>query len=447
MSWQARASADGWRGVIGTDFTPATAAVLASRVVKAVDSKRVLVGYDCREGGADAAQAVVSAAVAAGAAEVRLVAHLPTPTATAAVRLGLVDLALLITASHNPAHFNGLKVKVAPGGPLPRAVEAAIETADPGPVTAAPDPVPAEPLAPWLDAHMADVLSRLSARSELSVVVDGLGGIAGAPFAEFAGRLGWRALSVDGGPAPDFGRLVPDPTIPAARQRARDRVVAERADLGVVLDGDGDRVYLLDHRGATVYPHELLALLLAHREPGVGLGVTAASGTAARAVAARLGIPVHEVGIGFKHLSPLLAAGEVDAAGGGVGDLGFAEFGTDRDPFAVAVLLADLLATSGRPLAALVDDLRAEVGPLTWFEYLVAGRSAVDLTELGHRALAVAGQAGAVTGVTTVDGVKFWLDGGQWLLLRASTTEGGIRVYGETRDQGVPAVLVDAIRR
>ena len=223
------------------------------------------------------------------------------------------------------------------------------------------------------------------------------------------------------------------------------------ADLGLVLDGDGDRLYVVDHLGRTAHPHELLALLLQHRHRGSlghperGVAVTTATGTAARLAAGWIGAPVIEVAVGFKHLSPLLAGHRADAAGGGVGDLAFAEYGVDRDPFAAVALVADMLA-SGGTLAERLDELRAHVGPLTWFESRVAGSAdEAALRRAGTVALARGGLLDGLTGIGDTDGVKFWLDRGQWLLLRPSSTEGGLRIYGELLD--VPgSALVETIR-
>ncbi|NUT50253.1 MAG: phosphoglucomutase, partial [Saccharothrix sp.] len=369
---------------------------------------------------------------------------LPTPTATAAVRRGDADIALLVTASHNPARWNGLKVKVAPGCPLPRELESEIDAhfqvrrLDVSPR----DDFGAEPPDLLVDQHIAEVLARAgTAPRPLAVTVDGLGGVAGEPVARLCERLGWTVTRVACAPDPDFGGIVPDPSVPASRERA----AGHRTDLAIVLDGDGDRVYLLDHRGRTVQPSELLALLLERREelglPTAGVAVTASTGTAVRAVARRIGVPVHEVGVGFKHLSPLLATNSVDVAGGAVGDLSFTEFGLDRDPFAAIVLLAELLST-GSSLAALLDDLRARVGALSWFESKVDVEGA-DPRAAGLTALRACGLDPIE--ITEVDGTKFWLPGGQWLLLRASTTEVGVRVYVELGDEPATRALVRSV--
>lgn len=450
-----KASADGWRGVIGESFSPEQVAVLAGCVVSCVGPATVLVSHDGRRGGEAAATAAAGAAVASGAERVVLAPHLPTPTATAAVRLGHADLALLVTASHNPARWNGLKVKVRPGCPLPRELETQIDALFDARLTHRADhlsttvtgngPVHRASLDAFLDDHIAEVLSRLPdlRLRPLTVTVDGLGGIAGEPIAQLCERLGWRVRKVGCVPDPDFGGVVPDPSVTASRQR----VAAHGTDLAVVLDGDGDRMYVLDHSGRTLQPHELFALLLEHRaRRGIsspGVAVTSSTGTAVRAVARRMGIAVREAKVGFKYLSPLLRAGKVDAAGGAVGDLNFTEFGWDRDPFATLVLLADLLASTGQPLARSLDDLHERTGRFVWFESKV-DCDAVDLRAVGRCALRRIGLR--CHEITEIDGVKFWLDGGQWLLLRRSTTEGGVRIYGELCDGEAVPELVRSVR-
>ncbi|WP_232355236.1 phosphoglucomutase [Burkholderia oklahomensis] len=485
-----RRSADGWRGLIGSTFTPERAARLAATIVTAVRAHdgggpRVVVGYDCRRLGHRAARLIARAAGDAGARAVRIVEHLPTPTASYLVGAGDAELALLVTASHNPPEWNGVKAKGRPGCPLDAELERRADAlfddseraAGDAPLGEPPGEPSGEPFdkadeacaddagglddaifeecdaSPWIDRHIAHVLSRLPATPDqpLRVVVDGLGGIAGGAMLRLCDALRWSATPLGCTPSADFGGVAPDPSLPASRRRAADAVCAEHADLGLVVDGDGDRVYAIDGDGRTVEPHELFALLLAHRHrrryghPERGVAVTAATGALVRRLCARWNRPVVELPVGFKHLSPLLVEGRVDAGGGSVGDLAFAEFGVDRDPFGAVALLADLLATSSQSLAALVADLRHRHGRLDWHESHVDGDATdAQLRDAGRRALERCGFDARSARITTVDGVKFSLDSGEWLLLRPSTTESGIRVYGEllsTRAAGAAAAL------
>lgn len=457
-------SADGWRGLIDESFTPSYAALVTHCVMRALAAERtpgtVLVTHDGRRGGERCAAAAVAAAHDAGAVRVRLAPHLPTPIVSAALRRGRADVAFLVTASHNPGSHNGLKVKVAPGRSLSATVERRAEQliAEVGgiPVGQAAERPDLDAGTRWTDEHLTGILNRLPAAvgPGATVVVDGVGGIAGRPIARLCEQLGWRTKLLGGTPDPDFGGLVPDPTLAATRRRAELAVRAESADLGIVLDGDGDRMFVVDERGRTVQPHELLALLLQARSSlGRGdrhgdLAVTVATGMAVRTVARRQGREVRETRIGFKHLSPLLAAGHADMAGGSVGDLAFSDHGIDRDPFTAVALLAELLNITGRPLGDLLDALGDEVGRHRWFESRVPGTGGADVLRMaGTAALARVGLAGADPTITETDGVKFWLDDNQWLLLRRSTTEAGVRVYGELQSTPDSARRINQLLR
>ncbi|MFI0463767.1 hypothetical protein ACH347_06775 [Saccharopolyspora sp. 5N102] len=458
-----RPSADGWRGVIGDEFTAANAATVAACILRVVRQAQscddLLIGFDGREQGEAAANAVAAAAQALGVRRNIVVPHLPTPTATHAVRTGAADAALLITASHNPPNWNGVKAKVAPGAPLTSEAERRVVELLSGPADPSPPPGDARATTTWkpaadlTDPHVAAAaaLTREPARRRLRVVVDGLHGVAGTPMANLCTALGWQPIPVGCQPMPDFDGLIPDPSSPASRTRAAREVLASGADLGIVLDGDGDRMYVLDERGDSVLPHELFALLLEHRGADEPTGaarrvaITVATGTIVHRVAERLGYEIDEHPIGFKHLSPLLAQGLAAAACGGVGDLGFAEHGLDRDPFAAVAALADVLHRTRAPLSVLVDDVRTRNGALRWFETRVPGSAGPDrLRAIGVRALAEVLGARPQR-ITEVDGIKCWLGDGQWFLLRPSSTEGGTRLYGELADTPHVAAQLDKL--
>lgn len=458
------ASADGWRGIIGQSFTPESVGKLADGVMRVISQQSdaptsVLICYDGRMGGAVAA-ASVAEAVAAYCHRVRIVRHMATPTAVSAVRRGQADVALLITASHNPPHWNGLKVKVRPGCPLAPDLEALVEEEIGGPPgnAALSGPGHVEAATTWTAEHVEEMTARVAtARAKsLQVVIDGLSGVGGTPVAKLCAALGWHVRTVGCTPAPDFGGSLPDPSLAASRRRAMAAVTETGADLGLILDGDGDRIYVVDDRGRDLRPDELLALLIDHRRAIAhderrtrkGIAITVSTGSAVRMVAQRWGDPVYELPVGFKHLAPLLLAGQVDSAGGAVGDLTFAEFGVDRDPLAAVVVLADLLTARAVPLAVLLDDLRAEVGPLRWFESRLADIPAEAFSrDLTDAAVKDAGLTSAVIDVTEVDGMKYRFDAGQWLLFRRSSTEGGVRIYGELTKSGpAPERVAAALR-
>jgi len=446
-----KSSADGWRGEIGAGFTPAAAGLLATAVLDVLASRvplrRVLISYDGRTGGAEVAAAVHAAVAQRRPAVTPLCyAGLPTPVASAAVSAGAADLAFLVTASHNPAGWNGLKVKFGVAGSIPAAVEAEIEdrylalaeSGTPAPEPgAAPAPGPARPV---IEAHLARVLARVGTGPgrPWHVVVDGLHGIAGAAMVRLAELLGWTVTAIGCDPRPDFGGLVPDPSLPASRHRVSAAVPALAADFGIVLDGDGDRVFLLGPDGGVLGAGELYALLLEqlYRSrptlPGRDIAVTSTTASLPGRIAAEHGGEVLVTGVGFKHMAELLAGGRICAAGGNVGDLAFAPFGADRDPSVAVALLARLLADTGQSLAEAVRLLRERYGRRHYLETSVGcPAGALDLPAVATGLLAATGLDLAVLSTQRVDGVRLALPDRQWLSVRRSSTENLVRAYAE----------------
>ncbi|MDF5751644.1 hypothetical protein [Spongiactinospora sp. TRM90649] len=444
--------ADGWRGAEGTEFTIASAAALggaAARVLTGDGAGAFLVTHDGRATSPLAARAVAQAA--ARFAAVTLAPLVPTPTATFAVRSGRFDAALLVTASHNPAGWNGIKLKVSPGLPPGRDLEHRIEkhlpeAFGPPPGGEAIDVWPGERVRSLEGDHHVSVTGEAPAgRPRVNVILDGVHGIAGAGLARLCRALGWRVRETRTDPRPDFGGITPDPVRAATRAHASAEVVRTGADFGIVLDGDGDRIWIIAHDGRAILPHDLFALLLEHRglweRPGTrrGVAVTVSCGSIVSRVCAEQDRPLAECPIGFKHIAPLLAEGAAGA--GAVGDLAFARYGRDRDPAVAIALLDRLVAATGQPRVGLLTTaLAARHGPSHWTE-LHLPRVRLDAAG-AERAAGALGLP--VRGVGRTDGTKFLLPDGQWLLIRPSSTEGGTRVFSEMRD---PARQRDLLTR
>lgn len=465
-----RSSADGWRGRIGTDFSPLTAGRLATAALDVLAAEgpldRVLVSHDGRRGGAAAADRIAAAVVRKLGRPADRTRWLPTPVASAAVMDGRYDLALLVTASHNPAGWNGVKLKYGRAGSLGPRLEAEIDRQYAAAVSTDLDPaVPASSFAPdaLIETHLRTVLDRVGGPvgQPWTVVVDGLNGIAGPALVRLAELLGWTVHPVGQQVEQDFGGLVPDPTLPASRQRLADTVVDTGADFGLVLDGDGDRIFLATSDGQTVQAGELFALLLAqhYRDlpelPTRTIAVTTTTTSQPGRVAAEHGGQVELRPVGFKNMAESMAAGRLCAAGGSVGDLAFARYGRDRDPCVVVALLARTLAAQRISLDQAVAGLRARYGRRHRLEASASAPAGpVELAELARAVLAGCGLALPVRSVGRLDGVRLELPDDQWLAVRRSTTEQLVRVYAEfaagpstdqLTDQRLQAALVAAL--
>jgi phosphomannomutase len=445
-------SADGWRGRIGSGFSARDVGLIARFVLDrlaAAPLGRIVVSHDGREGGAAAAAAAIAAIRARRpSAGIIFLPHLPTPVASALLASGSADLAILVTASHNPASWNGVKVKVPPGSPLSGADEAWVTCAyhrsrpradgDDAPAAALPRP---GDTAAVVDRHGLALAERIGFADQRGrrVVVDGLHGIAGAPMARLLRRLGCDAIALGEEPLADFAGLRPDPTSISACGRCVEAVRSAGAEFGIVLDGDGDRMIVIDRTGAAVQSHELMSVLIEFAPPalqpllGGDVLVTTTCGQMIRALAERRGAAVEETPVGFKYIGRLLAERRGAVGVGSVGDLGFEAFTTDRDPMAAMLLLLSVLDWTGAPVDELVASLRSRLGltEIEWLELHLPARDGegVDARDVLREAASSLEWGAALE--TTVDGLRAHGPNRAWLLARASTTEGGCRLYGE----------------
>ncbi len=445
-----KSSADGWRGQIGSSFTCASALRIIQAIMDVHEDNsgghRILLTHDTRGLGPD----VVSAAAQLignrdRAYQVVCVQHLPTATASF-LTVQDFDLAILVTASHNPANWNGIKLKIAPGLPAPPDTVAAIDRRIAGlGMVSTPSHgagVDIEAATGFIRSHVASITDGVAGTRRLPfrVVVDGLGGVAAPSVEALGAALNWQVVNTGRPPSATFGGQTPDPSNPAARAALERQVVRHEADFGIALDGDGDRVFIVDETGYSVQPHDLLALLIFYENrkgrPIRSVALTQSMGISARLAARHVGATLIETEIGFKYLAQHLFAGHADVAGGSVGDLAFRTRSTDRDPLAVAAHLSEALSDSGERLSVEIQKVRGLLGTerLIWLESHIADAGSPGIDDLAD-SLRRTGRD-LDLGPCQVDhlaGGAARLRGAahQWLMLRPSTTEGGLRLYGE----------------
>ena len=441
---------DGWRGVIAEDATFETfrrlaraAAVLYRRGAFGPGNRgAIVVGHDPRFLSEEFAGAVAAVFAEGGVDVVETDRPIPTPAVSYELRrLGLSG-GVAITASHNPARYNGFKLKAAFGGSAPPELYAAVEAEIDRPwvPSARPAPVERRDLETGYRAALGALVD-LDAirRAGFRVLADAMHGAAGDGIARIAGGGATRIESFRARRDVTFGGGHPEP-IGANLAAAARRVREEKFALAVATDGDADRLGVLDASGAFVSAHRILALLILHafRERGVrgGIAKTFSTSLLVDRIGAKLGVPVYETGIGFKYIADLMLAGKAAVGGEESGGYGFAFHLPERDGTLAALLLLEALARSGRTLERALEDLDAEFGR---FEY---GRRDLyrPVEEIrrflahvaAHPPRAVAGER--VTGCRERDGVKLLFGARGWLLLRLSGTEPMIRLYCEHED-------------
>ncbi|MGH2668962.1 MAG: phosphoglucomutase/phosphomannomutase family protein, partial [bacterium] len=387
-----RFGTDGWRGVIARDFTfdrvrlAARAIAAALRAVGGGQERLLLaVGYDTRFL-SDRFAHTVAEALSVEDVDVRLTtSFLPTPVLAWSVTLLGAQGGLIITASHNPPSYSGLKVRTADGGPASTALTAEIE-AEAERLT---DQRPARRDANTLSSAehktgrkiesfnpVPRYVQRLGslvdfdriARSGFRVVVDPMYGASRGLLATLLRERGAEAHEIHGGADPWFGGVPPEPTPDHLGELAkRIKGLGHGRKIGLAFDGDGDRLAAIDEGGSYVSPHQIFALLLQHLVTRRGL-----SGTVVKTfstsmmidrLAATYGLRLAVTPIGFKHVAEVIRREPVLMGGEESGGIGIVGHIPERDGILSALLLLECLATEGEPLGTLLARLEATVGP------------------------------------------------------------------------------------
>jgi phosphomannomutase len=446
---------DGWRGVIADDYTFHNVRLVAQStaehlLAEGAASRGVVVGYDTRFLSSTFAS-LVAEVLAANDIKVWLASdHCPTPALSHSVIRLEAGGGVMITASHNPSRWNGFKIKQHYGGSAPPPVTKAVEEALPridkaGGIRSVPlgeaesrglverfDPRPT-----YLAALRQLVDVQLIREAGLNILVDSMYGAAMGYTTEL---LGGEATNVDelhSTRNPLFpGMRAPEPI--AVNLGEQLGLLAQgNYDVGLSTDGDADRFGLADERGRFITQLQTFALLTHYLVTGrEERGPIVRSVTMTRMVD-RLGelydCPVYETPVGFVHLGPKMMETDALIAGEESGGYAFRGHIPERDGLLSGLLLLEAMVKTGKRPSELLAALYDEVGP---HEY-----DRVDITLRGDERDAIRARVAAAAPTTiaglhvqssdTLDGFRFVLEGGWWLLLRFSGTEPLLRVYAE----------------
>ena len=459
---------DGWRAVIAEDFTfenvRRVARAIARYLLAHEDySKGLIVGYDCRFLSGRFARAAAEE-IAASGVPVRLAESFATTPAIAfAVRdLGAAG-AVVITASHNPWQWNGVKFKASYGGSaapeIIRKIEAELPyaTRPEGPKSDGAKPVLADLSEPYLRQIEKVVDLKRIAERNFFFVADPMYGAARQCLARLFERNGIRHREIHGEADPLFGGLHPEPIDPHIGE-LRQAVFESQADAGFATDGDADRVGAIDRSGLFVDSHNIFAILLRYlvevRGMKGGVAKTFSTTKLVDKLATKYGLPLYETPIGFKYIVDHMLSKDILIGGEESGGIGIPALGgPERDGVLNALLLAEAMAHYGRSLGELVAGMHNEFGPHHYDRVdleLRPGQKERAMEEVSRSGLDRFVGYG-VTGRQDLDGVKMYFDNGAWLLVRPSGTEPLLRVYAEAGSTEVVREILaraeDFIRR
>ncbi|MCC6042366.1 MAG: phosphoglucomutase/phosphomannomutase family protein [Candidatus Verstraetearchaeota archaeon] len=446
---------DGWRGLMSADFTVNNVRVVAQAIADYVASRGlarygVVVGYDSRRGSKEYAKACAEVLAGNGVPVYMTATDVPTPlVAFATVRLRAGG-AVMITASHNPPDYNGIKFIPHYGGPASAEITQEIEKLIAQAEVRASDMEEADRrgLVAYVDfrEEYLDWISSLVdrdaiQRARLRVLVNPLHGSVAGILDEALGRLGCEVKRMRCEKDPAFGGLTPDPTLPESVQDMQDFM--EGVDVGLATDGDGDRAAAYSESHVT--PNTLFPILLRHMlEKGVRGGVvrTVATTHMVDEIATKNGLRVYEVPVGFKNIAPHLLMGEAIMGGEESGGFGYKWHIPEKDGVLTCLYLVEALALSGKRR---IEELVREVSKEIKIMYSVRGKVEVDrpqevrglLADLEPRSIGGL----RVKEVIRIDGAKFITERG-WVLIRPSGTEPVVRVYAESEEPKVAESLL-----
>ena len=454
---------DGWRGVIAEDFTFANARIVAHAIARYVvrneDARKgVLVGYDHRCA-ADRVAAAVAEVISASGTPVWLADKpCPTPAISYLVRHRGAAGGIVITASHNPYRWNGIKYKASYGSSALPSIVAQIEQELDAVLQKGVPPLPPrqnliqplEPRAPYLDALEKLVNWKRLRDAKFRFVFDPMHGSAAGLLPELFRRNRISCDEIRGTRDPRFGGVHPEPIEPHI-EALRLAVRAGKYDAGFCADGDGDRIGAIDRDGAFINPHQIFSLLVWHLAGTRNLpGDIAKTFSVTKLIdklATRFGRKLHEVPIGFKYICELMLEQNILIGGEESGGIGTSLYLPERDATVSALFLAELMAWHGKSLGELLTALHAEFGE---YHY---GRVDLDLKP-GQKEKAIAhfsnGKLDHLLDLPVVrredmDGIKVYLGEAGWVMVRASGTESLLRVYSETSKPETTHRILNAV--
>lgn len=462
----------GWRGILAEGFTFERVRLVTQAISDFLNQsaggspRRVLVGYDTRFLGKRFSEAVASVLAGNGIQAIRSTAPIPTPVVSFEILRQGLSGGINVTASHNPPEWNGLKFSPAWGGPaLPETTKQIEERANS--LLESRTAVrrraysEAQPEGLWKEeeigaAYREKVMRFLDdaafhpgrSKGELRVVVDPFWGTSRGYLDRILREKGVFVDIIHAEDDPSFGGIRPDPEGESLHDLIR-KVRGGGYDLGLGTDCDADRFGILDRDGTAIPPNYIIALLLdylvAERRMTGKVARSVATSNLVDAVARYHHLEVIETPVGFKYIGELIAKDELLLGGEESGGISIRGHLPEKDGILTTLLVAEMVAKRRRTLQEMLNELFQRVG------FYYPKRKDLPLTPESREKLAgrledppalMAGKK--VVQISRVDGVKLFLEGGGWVLVRPSGTEPVARVYAEASEEKETHRLIEA---
>lgn len=454
---------DGWRAVIADTFTFENVRIISQAIADWVNKdlkkkggfKKVALGYDARFMSREFAE-LVAKVLAANNIKVLLAKTLvPTPSLSFGVPDNKCVCGVMITASHNPYSFNGVKIKTAEGGGAGKDITGKVESyLYKSPVKSMSlneaikkkkvvlhdfNPVYVKFMRGYLD------LKKIK-NANFKVIQDVMHGSGSDLITQVLKGSKIRLTLMREDINPWFDGKKPEP-VKEFLAGIIDRVKKEKFDLGLVLDGDADRIAAVAPGGEFIHPQKILGLLILHlaRNRGRTGGVvkTICGTTMIDNIARKLNLKLYETPVGFKYISDLMINERIIAGGEEAGGMGLQDYIPERDGTLAGLLLLEMMVYQKKNIKVIVREMEKEFGRYYYKirnAVLRKGQKKPDISKFA-KITSVLGKP--VVAMKDFDGVKLECADESWVMLRPSGTEPLVRVYAEARSPKKADALLD----
>jgi alpha-D-glucose phosphate-specific phosphoglucomutase len=468
---------DGWRAVISDSFTFDNLRILAQAIADAIasdhwdksgnggpkpDPTKIVVGFDTRFLSDRFAGEVARVLAANGFTVLLAQADAPTPVISFAVKHHGAIAGIMITASHNAPRYNGVKLKAAFGGSAlqEQCYRVEVYISDNEQRARGPNLMDFDrarqarliqkfnPLPPYFDHLRTLINTDAIADNPQRFAVDSMYGAGRGVIKSFLQGTGCDISEVRAEMNPGFGGIHPEPLAKNLGALAS-AISSGMGNFGLATDGDADRIGAMDERGTFVDPHKVMALslkyLVEHRDLGGAVVRTVSTTRMVDRLAKKYGLQLIETPVGFNYIADQMLHGDVLIGGEESGGISFKGHIPEGDGPLMGLLLTEMIASTGKPLVELVDDLLDEVGPVTYQRVdlrLSRPIAKAEMTDLLTRSAPKEIGGHKVGEINQRDGVKYVMVDDSWLLIRPSGTEPVLRVYAEGRTPEVIKSLI-----
>ncbi|MCP4649855.1 MAG: phosphoglucomutase/phosphomannomutase family protein [PVC group bacterium] len=447
---------DGFRGIIAEDFTFLNVALIGKAIAyymrktkSKTYQKGLIVGYDRRFLSDKFAQCISKEISDDGVPVLLTDTPVSTPAVSAYIRSEGLLGGIIITASHNPPNFNGIKIKNEFGASAEKFVTEELERYISSNKTLKTKKVKAASIkkvkiiSPYIKSIKKYLDFELLKKNRFNVVVDAMHGVGQGLVEETLKNTGCKVTSLNSTHDPLFGGVNPEPiavNLPGLITYVR----TNRCDLGIALDGDGDRVGAMCPDGRFINSHYAICLILIHlieNRKWTGRVLKSINTTTmVDKITQHYNLKLEEVPVGFKNIASEMLKGDVLLGGEESGGIGFKNYMPERDGVLSGLLLLEMMAYRKQSILKIIQYIEKRFGKYEYLRRDLKLKRKLSLSTIKQPRSIIKKK---VVDIKTYDGIKFILEDESWLIIRASGTEPIVRIYAESGTLEQTRKLID----